>query len=288
MSAYQRVLAYVQRGTGPPILAKFSECIIKSLELSGHSGNVSCELKENKLILGSEKIGNHSEGGLLTHPPFCPIQCMDKHDIESLPRDIAERGVDVGVVVILETSDDYILLTRRARHMRTFPGVWVPPGGHVEDGETLLEAGLRELSEETGLKLNNSLNHSHILCLWESVYPYILSMGQPKRHHVVIYLLAKVADDKPSLQNQLDLDNKEVDAAMWVNLGVAKVIAYEEVSADCPEFISATVINKSGAQETVRLPTYVLTNKAPSEGLDVERISTGTRYAVTQWIEQKR
>ena len=34
-----------------------------------------------------------------------------------------------------------------------------------------------------------------------------------------------------------------------------------QVSATCPEFISATVINKSGAQETVKLPTYVLTNK---------------------------
>ena len=45
----------------------------------------------------------------------------------------------------METSDKNILLTRRARHMRTFPGVWVPPGGHIEQGETLLQAGLREL-----------------------------------------------------------------------------------------------------------------------------------------------
>lgn len=29
---------------------------------------------------------------------------------------------------------------------------------------------------------------SHILGLWESVFPPVLSMGDPKRHHIVVYL----------------------------------------------------------------------------------------------------
>lgn len=49
--------------------------------------------------------------------------------------------------------------------MRTFPGVWVPPGGHIEPDETLLEGGLRELSEETGLKLADLTAH-HTLGLF--------------------------------------------------------------------------------------------------------------------------
>lgn len=39
--------------------------------------------------------------------------------------------MDVGVAVLLESSDHRLLLTHRAEHMRTFPGIWVPPGGHV-------------------------------------------------------------------------------------------------------------------------------------------------------------
>lgn len=51
--------------------------------------------------------------------------------------------------------------------MRTFPGVWVPPGGHVELGETLLQAGLREMKEETGIQIEES--SANILGLWEVV-----------------------------------------------------------------------------------------------------------------------
>jgi 8-oxo-dGTP pyrophosphatase MutT (NUDIX family) len=63
----------------------------------------------------------------------------------------------------------------------------VPPGGHVESGESLKAAGLRELQEETGLELGLDVP-STILGLWESVYPHSLVFGKPVRQHIVVYL----------------------------------------------------------------------------------------------------
>ncbi len=49
--------------------------------------------------------------------------------------------------------EDRLLITRRNKRMKHFPGAWVLPGGHVELKEELESAGLRELFEETGLEI---------------------------------------------------------------------------------------------------------------------------------------
>jgi 8-oxo-dGTP diphosphatase len=60
---------------------------------------------------------------------------------------VTERPV-VGVIVVVRRGDQ-VLLAQRSRG--TYLGKWGFPGGHVERGETIIEAGLRELQEETGV-----------------------------------------------------------------------------------------------------------------------------------------
>ncbi|WP_101525616.1 NUDIX hydrolase [Nocardioides houyundeii] len=60
-----------------------------------------------------------------------------------------------GAVLMLfaesSTGDPELLLTERAHHMRSHPGQVSFPGGHIDPGESVLQAALREAWEEIGL-----------------------------------------------------------------------------------------------------------------------------------------
>lgn len=49
-----------------------------------------------------------------------------------------------------------VILTRRSGRLNSHSGQWALPGGRVDEGETVLQAALRELSEEVGLVLHSS------------------------------------------------------------------------------------------------------------------------------------
>lgn len=61
-------------------------------------------------------------------------------------------------------GDCSVLLTRRRRDLRTFPGAWVLPGGGVDQNESLVACAQRELKEETGLCVTAETLEP--LCLW--------------------------------------------------------------------------------------------------------------------------
>ncbi len=57
------------------------------------------------------------------------------------------------VPVLLPPSGPELLFTVRSRNLRRHPGQIAFPGGHVDPGETLLQAALRETDEEVGVQV---------------------------------------------------------------------------------------------------------------------------------------
>ena len=51
-------------------------------------------------------------------------------------------------------SNGEFLIQKRTPNKRTFPNKWSQTGGGVDEGETTLEAALRECSEELGISIN--------------------------------------------------------------------------------------------------------------------------------------
>ncbi|XP_018019850.1 uncharacterized protein LOC108676300 [Hyalella azteca] len=254
---------------------------------------------------------------VLEHPPFCCAHRISPKDFTALPLDDKQRGVDVGVAVLLESSDERILITRRAQHMRTFPGVWVPPGGHIEDGESIIEAGMREVFEETALRLvkgkhpesvflqlpnedgssqdmsneitneDSNINCYRVLGLWESCFPPVLYAGTPKRQHLVYYLHVLVSQRSEDIEPHIKLERSEVGASTWLNRLHAEVVAYS--SRPLPDKpIPIKVLNPdTGASEPGVMDPKVLRKKMPEPTREIERLTTGTRFAFKLWLGMK-
>ena len=87
--------------------------------------------------------------------------------------------VGVGVVVL---RGDQVLLVRRAKQPRQ--GEWSLPGGAQEIGETVFEAGRREVLEETGI----SVEVRGLLGVVDSIQPD--DMERIRYHFTLVDVLA--------------------------------------------------------------------------------------------------
>lgn len=65
------------------------------------------------------------------------------------------KRASVGIMMVQDKGEEYILFEVRAKHMRSQPGDIAFPGGKIDEGETPKEAAIREIVEELGIKKDN-------------------------------------------------------------------------------------------------------------------------------------
>jgi len=70
---------------------------------------------------------------------------------------LSEAKEDSKIVakVILVGEDQKVLFLKRTAYVKKHAGEWDLPGGHVHEGEDILDGLRREVKEETGLSINN-------------------------------------------------------------------------------------------------------------------------------------
>ena len=70
------------------------------------------------------------------------------------PKHLHEIAKTIFTVDICIKHQDEILMLRRSKTKKAFPGWLTLPGGHIDEGENPLSAALREAKEETGISLS--------------------------------------------------------------------------------------------------------------------------------------
>jgi 8-oxo-dGTP pyrophosphatase MutT (NUDIX family) len=135
---------------------------------------------------------------------------------------------------------------------------WMPPGGHIEENETPVEAALREVREETGLVCEIvPTTPIHSFAYPEQVAaPYTILLedipgpGEPHKHIDLIYFVTPVEDanhvqvDDPTLRwvslseltagAPLDVVGCGVTAAVPEDVRTLSLAAIEAVTASSP------------------------------------------------------
>src|SRR3954451_22951953 len=117
--------------------------------------------------------------------------------------------VCVGAIAV---DGDRMLLGARGRGPAA--GEWSVPGGRVESGETLAEAVVRELAEETGIE-----------AVCDELVGWVERIGAD-HHYVILDFRVTVLDERPAVAGD------DAAEAAWVPLGDVSELALVEGLAE--------------------------------------------------------
>lgn len=186
------------------------ECVFAKLGILLGAGSVVClEPTQSSYILS-------------TDAPEAPYKFRAFHqaDCRLCLGQLIDRTKVVKLVTIAltETQDGFFLLCRNALRKTLYPRHWVVPGGHVEGGETLNEAVVRELREETYIDATGA--EAEPICLLQKCF--INSEGSSLAHFLIVPFHIRLP--LPRQDVDLRLDPLEVDSAVWLSLSMLEDI----------------------------------------------------------------
>ncbi len=288
--------------------ALFENSLFKRLNITGTSFNAQVNIEQKNATLSVSNTENSDNKHLFRAPlgrsPHCPMIKFGSLSQEA--RDAAMKELNsskrkfehvaVAVSLLLENKrTKHVLLTRRAKTMRTFPHVWVTPGGGIEDSDIdIYDTVKRELEEETGVVADES--NFEPIAMWESVFPTFFHQGTPTRHHLVLYMLASIDlfdDGIEKAYDHLKPQLEEVDAIAWLDYEkVKKVVEWSERGEVIPNTDENTFTACDQDRNLVTMYLSQLQTIEPKvENEDQleyteERLSLGTIFALKQWLNK--
>jgi len=115
-------------------------------------------------------------------------------------------------VLLFDPDDRLLLMKGRLPGAPDGPAAWFTVGGGAEPGETVLEAAVREVREETGF---DDVAFGPVI--WRREGPLALSSGEVVmfREH---YIVARCAGGEPSRDGWEALERQLVDDLRWWSL----------------------------------------------------------------------
>jgi mutator protein MutT len=165
-------------------------------------------LKNNKLILGSkEEIPETKLYTDLTllHSTICNGRFFKKDNPDAEP-DLMRSAVCLAIL----SKDGKILISKRAKDLRQFPGAWVCPGGHLDPGETLEECAIREVWEEVGIDVK-------AYGVSEDIRPLILFESVSRNNYrtvLITFFLVRINEEASKIQAKHQVT--EVENSVWL------------------------------------------------------------------------
>jgi 8-oxo-dGTP pyrophosphatase MutT (NUDIX family) len=145
-----------RKGPGVPISKKVRDHIAKTLDKIQKDPEFDVTPKqagaiEKEIEIQSAKPERKSKNESKNIKSI--LRSMIAEQVQILVSDKKPDVKEVAKAVIY--SGDQVLLIKRSEEMQNFPGYWDLPGGHLVEGETLEEGLVREVFEETSIKIKD-------------------------------------------------------------------------------------------------------------------------------------